>query len=158
MKDEDRRMQDEGGRMIDEGPGMRDESSFIPPSSSLPPHPSSLSDRTRAFAVRVIRLYCALPKSTEAQVIGKQLLRAGTSVGAHYREAIRARSDAEFISKLEGGLQELEETRYWLELLRDVNIMDWSRLSDLDHEADELTRILVTVVKQRKHKRMKDEG
>ena len=135
--------------MKDEEGSMKDESSFIP-------HPSPLTDRTRAFAVRVIRLYSALPKSTEAQVIGKQLLRAGTSVGAHYREAVRARSDAEFISKLEGGLQELEETRYWLELLRDVNIMEWSLLSDLDHEAEELTRILVTVVKQRKQKRTKD--
>ena len=109
MRDEDRGQRGEGA-------SMKDDSSFIP-------QPSSLADRTRAFAVRVIRLYSALPKSTEAQVIGKQLLRAGTSVGAHYREAVRARSDAEFISKLEGGLQELEETRYWLELLRDVNIM-----------------------------------
>ena len=113
-----------------------------------------LAGRTRAFAVRVIRLYGALPKTTEAQVIGKQALRSGLSVGAHYREATRARSDAEFISKLEGGLQELEETRYWLELLRDAAIMDWSKLSALDDEADALTRILVTIVKQRKnHKR-----
>lgn len=88
-----------------------------------------LAERTRAFAVRVIRLYVALPKTTEAQVIGKQVVRSGASPGAHYREATRARSDAEFISKLEGGLQELEETRYWLELLRDVGIMDWDRLS-----------------------------
>ena len=109
-----------------------------------------LEERTRAFAVRIIRLYGALPKRTEAQVIGRQILRSGTSVGAHYREAKRARSDAEFISKLEGGLQELEETRYWMELLRDAAIMDWSKLSALDEEADALTRILVTIVKKRK--------
>ena len=109
-----------------------------------------MAERTRAFAVRIIRLYGALPKSTEAQVIGRQILRSGTSVGAHYREAKRARSDAEFISKLEGGLQELEETRYGMELLRDAAIMDWSKLSALDEEADALTLILVTIVKQRK--------
>ena len=109
-----------------------------------------LATRTREFAVRVIRLYSALPKTTEAQIIGKQLLRSGTSVGAHYREASRARSDAEFISKIEGGLQELEETRYWFELLRDAEIMKWDHLADLDKEADELTSILVTLAKKRK--------
>ncbi len=112
-----------------------------------------LTERTRAFAVRIIRLYGALPKTTEAQVIGRQVLRSGTSVGAHYREATRSRSDAEFISKLEGGLQELEESRYWLELLRDAEIVEWARLSALDQEADELTRILVTIVKDRKQTR-----
>ncbi len=76
-----------------------------------------LKKRTKKFALRIIRLYSSLPKSTEAQVIGKQVLRSGTSVGAHYREACRSRSNAEFISKIEGGLQELEETIYWLELL-----------------------------------------
>lgn len=109
-----------------------------------------LAERTREFAVRVVRLYSALPKSTEAQIIGKQMLRSGTSVGAHYREACRARSDAEFVSKIEGGLQELEETRYWLELLRDAGIMKWDRVKDLDKEADELTAIFVTLAKQRK--------
>jgi four helix bundle protein len=109
-----------------------------------------LTQRTREFAVSVIRLYSSLPKSTEAQVIGKQLLRAGTSVGAHYREATRARSDAEFITKIEGGLQELEETRYWFELLRDAEIVRWDRLAELDREADELTAILVTLAKKRK--------
>jgi four helix bundle protein len=69
-----------------------------------------LAGRTRAFALQVVRLYTSLPKSTEAQVLGKQVLRSGTSVGAHYYEATRARSTAEFISKMEGGLQELAET------------------------------------------------
>jgi four helix bundle protein len=76
-----------------------------------------LKTRTKQFALRIIRLYKALPNTVEAQVIGKQVLRSGTSVGAQYREATRARSDAEFISKIESGLQELEETIYWLELL-----------------------------------------
>ena len=76
-----------------------------------------LGVRTKMFALQIIRLYSSLPKTTVAQVIGKQVLRSGTSVGAHYREARRAKSDADFINKIEGGLQELDETGYWLELL-----------------------------------------
>lgn len=103
-----------------------------------------LRERTKAFALRVIRLYCSLPKPTLAQVLGKQVLRSGTSVGAHYREACRARSTAEFISKIEGGLQELEETAYWLELLADSEVVPARRLADLRREADELTAILAS--------------
>ena len=79
--------------------------------------PRDLKTHTKAFALRIIRLYGALPKTAEAQVIGKQLLRSGTSVGAHYREAVRSRSTAKFISKVEGALMELEESGYWLETL-----------------------------------------
>jgi four helix bundle protein len=69
-------------------------------------------ERTKLFALRIIRLYASLPKRTEAQVIGKQVLGSGTSVGAQVREGNRSRSDAEMISKIEGSLQELEETMY----------------------------------------------
>ena len=89
-----------------------------------------LAERTREFALRVIRLYSALPKSTEAQVIGKQVLRSGTSVGAHFREVTRARSTAEFASKIGGGLQELEETVYWFELLIHSGIVPEPESSD----------------------------
>ncbi|MEX1184892.1 MAG: four helix bundle protein [Gemmatimonadota bacterium] len=109
-----------------------------------------LKCRTREFAVRVVGLYGALPRTTEAQAIGRQMLRSGMSVGANYREAWRARSDAEFVSKLEMALQEMEETRYWFELLRDCGTVSWDRLADLDAEANELTAILVTIVKKRK--------
>ncbi len=129
-----------------------------PSSFSPPPSRSDLRQRTKAFALRVIRLYTALPKSTEAQVIGKQLLRSGTSVGAHYREAARSRSTAEFVSKIEGGLQELEESAYWMELLVEANIIPESRLNGLQQEANELTAILVTYSKNAKDKEMKDEG
>lgn len=112
-----------------------------------------LRTRTKQFSLRIIRLFAALPKTTEGQVLGKQLLRSGTSVGAHYREATRARSDAEFISKLEGGLQELEESAYWMELLAESGIVAPARLSELPKEADELTAILITCVKKAKHKR-----
>lgn len=110
----------------------------------------NLATRTKGFALRVIRLYSALPKSTEAQVLGKQLLRSGTSVGAHYREAHRARSNAEFISKLEGGMQELEESSYWLELLVEACIVPPEKLNPLMDEANELMAILVTCVKKAK--------
>jgi four helix bundle protein len=114
--------------------------------------PEDLKVRTKTFALRVVRLYVALPKSAEAQVLGKQVLKSGTSVGAHYRESLRARSDAEVISKLEGGLQELEETQYWLELLSESGIVPASRLTPLLQEADELTAILVTCVKRVKER------
>jgi four helix bundle protein len=120
-------MRDEGGRMK---PGI------------------DLKTRTRDFALRVIRCYTALPKSTEAQVIGRQLLRSGTSVGAHYREAQRSRSNAEFISKIEGGLQELEEAMYWMELLIGAGIVKEQLLEALRNEANEIMAILVTCTKK----------
>jgi four helix bundle protein len=115
-----------------------------------PDNPADLRTRTKLFALRVIRLYVALPNTSVAQVLGKQLLRSGTSVGAHYREGCRARSTAEFISKLEGGLQELEETAYWLELLVEGEVMPADRLRSLQQETDELTAIFVTCVKKAK--------
>jgi four helix bundle protein len=115
--------------------------------------PEDLKMRTKAFALRVVRLYVALPKSEEAQVLGRQVLKSGTSVGAHYRESLRARSDAEVISKIEGGLQELEETQYWLELLSEAGIVPTDRLTPLLQEADELTAILVTCVKRIKERK-----
>lgn len=111
--------------------------------------------RTKDFALRIVRLYGALPKTTEAQVIGKQLLRSGTSVGAHVREGKRSRSDAEMVSKTEGALQELEETAYWLELLADSAIVQTERLADLMKEADELIAILVTSAKTLKGRKAK---
>jgi four helix bundle protein len=110
--------------------------------------PSPLKDRTRAFAVRVIRLVDSMPKAGSARMIGRQLLRSGTSVGAHYREGIRARSSAELISKLEVGLQELEESLYWMELLAEANLVPEAKLSDLTDEADQLIAILVTSIRK----------
>lgn len=112
-----------------------------------------LKARTKQFALRIIRLYTSLPKTTEAQVIGKQVLRSGTSVGAQYREAQRAKSDADFINKVEGSLQELDETGYWLELLKDSGIFSAEKLTPLLKETDELTATLVTIAKKVKNKR-----
>jgi len=106
--------------------------------------------RTKAFALRVIRLYCSLPKTTEAQVMGKQVLRSGTAVGAHYREAWRAKSNADFINKIEGALQELDETVYWLELLIESGIVPEKQLKPLRDEAEELIAIFVAIVKKAK--------
>ncbi|MGH9945137.1 MAG: four helix bundle protein [Pyrinomonadaceae bacterium] len=106
-----------------------------------------LRQRTKSFALRSIKLYVALPKSPEAQVLGKQVLRSGISVGAHYHEACRSKSNADFISKVEGGLQELEETVYWLELIGEANIFNQERLNPLHHEAEELTAMFVSMVK-----------
>jgi len=79
--------------------------------------------------VRIIRLFAALPKTTEAQVLGNQVLRSGTSVGAQYRESQHGKSDADFISKIEGSLQELEETTYWLELIEEMHLFPPENLS-----------------------------
>jgi four helix bundle protein len=112
-----------------------------------------LKNRTRQYAVRIIRLYSSLSKETVAQVLGKQMLRSGTSVGAHYREAARRRSVAEFVSKMEGGLQELDETAYWLELLVETKAVSAARLEPLMDDTEQLLRIFVTSVKTSKQKR-----
>jgi four helix bundle protein len=107
-----------------------------------------LAARTKSFARRVIRLYVALPREPVAQVLGKQALRAGTSVGANYREATHARSKAEFIAKVGECLKEADETLYWLELLSDEQIVTASRLAPLIQETNELISILVTISKR----------
>jgi four helix bundle protein len=106
-----------------------------------------LRDRTKQFALRIIRVYGALPKTSEAQVIGKQLLRSGTSVAANYREACRARSDAELISKLGIVEQELDESQLWMELLVESGILPESRLSELKDECEVLLRMTVASIK-----------
>ena len=111
---------------------------------------NDLRDRTKRFALQIIRTSAAIPRRTDAQVLGKQLLRSGTSVGANYREAFRGRSKAEFISKCGDSLRELEETGYWLELLVDANIVPAEKLSALRQECDELIAIFVTILKRSK--------
>ncbi|MGH7206283.1 MAG: four helix bundle protein [Nitrospiraceae bacterium] len=115
-------------------------------------HKRDLLNRTKAFAIRIVRFYATLPKQAEAQVMGKQLLRSGTSVGAHYREASRARSRIEFISKIEVGLQELEESIYWLELLADTGIVEGAKIHAICHEADQLMAILVSSARTTKQR------
>ena len=104
--------------------------------------------RTREYAGAVIRLYCALPKQrSEIAILGKQFLRSGTSVAANYREASRARSDAEFISKIETCAQEADETDLWLELLEEECSIQSEELTWLRGETNELIAIFVTMAK-----------
>jgi four helix bundle protein len=111
---------------------------------------NDLRQRTKEFGLQIVHMFSGLPKTTEAQVLGKQVLRSGTSVGANYREAYRARSRAEFISKCGDSLRELEETAYWLELLVDGKIVPADRLAAVRQECDELIAIFVTILKSSK--------
>jgi four helix bundle protein len=106
-----------------------------------------LRQRTKRFASAVIQLYVKLPRwREEVKVLGRQLLRSGTSVAAHAREASRARSDAEFVSKLDGFLQEADESQLWLELLRDDCGIQGEIINPLLRETDELLAIFTSMV------------
>ena len=122
-----------------------------------PRNSAELLVRTKRFALSVINLYSALPGNTVCQVLGKQLLRSATSVGAHYREAQRAKSTPDFISKVEGSLQELDETLYWLELLEESEIADRASVIPLKSEAGELLAIFVTIAKSAKRTLTKEK-
>ncbi|MES1168629.1 MAG: four helix bundle protein [Oleiharenicola lentus] len=98
--------------------------------------------------MRIVRMFARLPKTTVALVLGKQVLRSGTSVGANYCEAYRGRSKAEFIAKCGDSLRELEETNYWLELLAEGKVVPAVKLVLLRQECDELTAIFVTILKR----------
>jgi four helix bundle protein len=103
--------------------------------------PEQLRGRTKAFALRVIRLYRSLPYKTDAQVLGKQLLRSGTSVAANYRAVCRARSKAEFVAKIGVVVEEADEVVLWLELMTESGIISSAKTEELLKEANELTAI-----------------
>ena len=105
------------------------------------PTPEELRNRTKAFALRVIHLYRSLPAAAEAQVMGKQLLRCGTSVAANYRAACRARSRREFAARLGIVVEEADESMLWLELLADSGVVRQERLNSLQLEAREITAL-----------------
>lgn len=113
--------------------------------------PFELRERTKLFGLRIMKMFVALPKSEEARVLGKQVLRSGTSVGANYREAHRARSKPEFISKVGDCLKELDETAYWLELLAESGIVPPTKLAPLQDETNQLLAILTTISKNTKN-------
>ena len=113
--------------------------------------PQDLKIRTKTFALRVIRMYSKLPRNDPiAQVLGKQVLRSGTSVGTNYREASRGRSKAEFISKIGDSLKEIEESQYWLELLVDSGCVEQPKMADLLDETRQLIAIFTTIDKRSK--------
>ena len=107
----------------------------------MPSRPEELKERTKQFALRIVRLFRSLPRAEEARVIGKQLLRPGTSVAANYRAVCRARSKAEFVAKIGLVVEETDEAVFWLELLRDGDIVSAAQLDGLLSEANELLAI-----------------
>jgi four helix bundle protein len=100
-----------------------------------------LRERTKAFALRILRLFRSLPGSADIQILGKQLVRCGTSVGANYRSACRARSRAEFVARIGVVVEEADESVFWLELLVETGTIKQEKLEDLLAEARELTAI-----------------
>jgi len=107
----------------------------------MPSQQEELRDRTKAFAVRIVRVYRTLPYKTDAQVLGKQLIRSGTAVAANYRAACRARSRAEWVAKIGIVVEEADETVFWLEMLADCEIVPLKKLEALLAEAHELSAI-----------------
>ena len=112
-----------------------------------------LRDRTKKFALRVIRLCASLPNSDVARVLGRQLLRSGTSVAANYRQASRGRSDAELLAKLGIVEQELDESLLWMELIVESGMMPSSKVTELQAECEELLRMTVASIKTLKSRR-----
>jgi four helix bundle protein len=110
--------------------------------------PEDLRIRTKRYALAVIELSCHIPNNQRGWVISKQILKSGTSVGAQYREACRAKSNADFISKIEGSLGELDETSYWLELLEESDLFRNAAVTALMKETNELIAILTTIVRK----------
>lgn len=118
---------------------------------------SDLKQRTKSFSLRIIKLVESLPNSKTGDVIGKQILRSGTAVGANYRATCRARSQAEFISKIAVVEEEADETLFWLEILVESGVVKEPLLKSLMQEADELTAIFAAsgkTAKKNKHKKI----
>ena len=109
---------------------------------------NDLKDRSKCFALRIIKLVNSLPKTLAAGTIGKQLIRSGTSVAANYRAACRARSKAEFIAKMGDSLRELSETEYWLELLIESTTINSNAMTPLLQETRELKAIFSTIIRK----------
>lgn len=106
-----------------------------------------LQSRTKAFAVRVIRLYRALSRNDEGRILGRQMMRSGTSVAANYRAACRAKSRADFISKMGTVVEEADETLFWMELLTEACILNANAAQPLMKEAEEILRIFAASLK-----------
>ena len=117
--------------------------------SAKPPY--DLGQRTKQYALRIIRLYEALPERGAGHTLGLQILRSGTSVGAHVAESAFAKSRADYTCKLDGAMQELQETRYWLAILSESGMVKPSRMKALEGESAELMAICVSIVKKTRH-------
>ena len=111
---------------------------------------SVILQKSKAFAIRTVKLYRYLYEEKHEHVLSKQLLRSGTSIGANCREAARAQSKADFLSKLQIALKEADETAYWLELLHETDYLDEAQFQSIYADANELIKILVSIVKTSK--------
>ena len=109
-----------------------------------------LKKRTKDFALRIVTMTAAMPRSAAGSVLGRQVLRSGTSIGANYREAYRARSGAEFLSKIGDCLKEIEETDYWLELIAESHLLPTKKLSALRQEINELGGVFSSIAKTKR--------
>ena len=125
---------------------MKDENGTEGIGETLSDRQQDLRKRLREYGLRILKLYDTLPKHGSVHIITHQLARSGTSPGAQYREACRAKSNADFISKIEGAIQELDESDYWLEMLVAGNYLKENMLKPLIDETDELIAIFVTIV------------
>jgi len=114
-----------------------------------------LRRRTKKFAIRIVNVFRSLPRSPDAQILGKQALRSGTSVAANYRAVCRTRSKAEFISKIGIVVEEADETVFWLELLTETGIVRAERIQDLLIEANELLAIFAASLQTAKKHQQK---
>jgi four helix bundle protein len=112
----------------------------------------AMRGRMRAFAVRIIRLSELLPHNNVGWVLGKQIIKSGTSVGANYHEALSSSSQAHFISIIEIALREASETQYWLEVISDAAILSPENLHDVKDECDQLIRILTATARSAKQR------
>jgi four helix bundle protein len=112
---------------------------------------TELKRRTKSFAIRVVNFFRSLQRSPEAQTLGKQLLRCGTSVAANYRAVCRARSQAEFIARMGIVVEEADETVFWLEVLGETGVVSQARTQDLLTEANELVKIFGASLRTSKH-------
>ena len=111
---------------------------------------AELKERTKRYALAVLRMTLQLPRTIENDVMRRQLVRCATSVGANYRAACRAKSDADYIAKLKIVEEESDEALYWLELLIDTAAMPQETLMPLIREGDEITAIVVSAIKTRR--------
>jgi four helix bundle protein len=109
--------------------------------------PEELKQRTKAFGLRVIRLVAALPKDRASDVLGRQLLKAGTSVGANYRAACRSRSDADFLARMGVVEEEVDESVYWIEMLAEAGLVPEKRLTNLRQEGEQIRAIVVASIR-----------
>jgi four helix bundle protein len=111
-----------------------------------------ICDRTRAYALRIINLYRVVAKDEVGRILGKQALRAGTSIGANVEEAQAGQSQADFVARMSIALKEARETRYWLRLIRDAEVLSQKQLGPLLTEIEELIKIIYTIIQNTKNK------